>query len=203
MTEAKTKQLIFTESELCEKLGVAKTTLNRWRLQGKAPPSSKKGRTRFYWGIEDWIMESDQPVLSSQSPVAKPAVCRVEAVRPQRQTASVVTMPSKRHHSNHGHARRSTHSQEEAEPAHACPKCLSTGKPFLSKLTFWDLPGLLLGIKPLRCQRCMHRFHGRLKSVPTAKAPKADRIGIIPLPSFGWLVRKRNVEDLTRLKTAA
>ena len=194
------KQRIFTESELCETLGVTKTTLNRWRLQGKAPPSSKKGRTRFYWGIEDWIMESNQPVLASSSIEAKPLVCRVEQVGRPRQMAPVVSMPAKRHY---GHTRRSTHSQEEAEPAHTCPKCLSTGKPFLSKITFWDLPGLLLGIKPLRCERCMHRFYGRMKSVPTAKAPKTDRFGVIPLPNFGWLARMRVVEDLTRLKTAA
>ena len=222
--DVEVENTIFTESELCEKLGVTKATLAKWRSLGKAPPSSKKGRVRFYWDIEKWIVGSHsvahtpvahQWIPSAQPPARQPnAAVQAAAFRPRAACPVPVRIPSARGYCGH----RSKDRRDIAGPeCTTCPKCLTSGQAFKSKFSFWEVPIALMGIRPLRCQRCMHRFFGKLiertenaRTMPPTSVFRPQLVKTRPKPHspFGWIYGAASGsgvphEDRRELKTAA
>ena len=141
---------IFTEAELCLKLGGSKSTLAKWRSQGKAPPSNKKGRMRFYWNVEHWIKSEKM-----QSPrTAKQPNPTIESLPMARKVVPIGSF----------HMRRSKGKPKTDSSSKSCPKCLSNGQVFRSGFQMLDAFALLFALKAVRRAQCMHRFYGKPKN---------------------------------------
>ena len=208
---------IFTESELCEKLGVTKSTLSKWRSQGKAPPSSKKGRVRFYWDIEQWIRNSAEitkPVKANfpLSTAVENGLAQTRAVDKPVEEHRIFGSTGTSTRNTHFHVHRSRPRSNAGAPATSCPKCLSSGKAFRSRFVIWDLPLLCFGIVGLRCGQCMHRFYGSAKQVPIPtktkiQEPEFSQPELAPQPKGFRLIRGYRIgwrnSELDRMKTAA
>lgn len=145
---------MITEAELCEKLGITRATLTKWRSQGEAPPSNKKGRVRFYWDVEKWIKNEKkrQPENLKQP---SPKIHYLAAAK------KVVPI-------SHFHMHRSKGRPKTDSSCTSCPKCLSNGQVFRSRFQMLDLFALLFALKAVRCPQCMHRFYGKPRNASFA-----------------------------------
>ena len=144
---------MITEAELCEKLGITRSTLTKWRSQGEAPPSNKKGRVRFYWDVEKWIKNEKkrQPENLKQP---SPKIHYLAAAK------KVVPI-------SHFHMHRSKGRPKTDSSCTSCPKCLSNGQVFRSRFQMLDLFALLFALKAVRCpQWCLQSATPSMRPVP-------------------------------------